>query len=716
MNPGNEKYRALFRREAGELTGRIGSALLALETDASGLDALRRDLHTLKGSARLVGLVELSGVVHDLEDFVKDGSPLVKGQRDAVDLALEVLDAIEGLAELGKPAPEAAALEQLRQKLKASVAPAPERPPPAPEPPVPPAGGTPGRTLAAQAEMVPPETSVRVDTAALDRLLALSGELLLQQGRMSARFDSGRRILALVEALRWSMEARRDPEGGGPDPAPLDLVHAEVAALTRALESDMVDAGFVFHEIRTRTTELRLQPFRTLYEPLERQLRAEARQAGKKVRFEFRGGAFELDQTLLDQLKPVLTHTLTNALVHGIEDPEARRASGKPEEGTVAAHARPDGNRVRILIEDDGRGLDPGLLRKVAVTKGLISAETARQLGDEEAMQLIFAPGFSTARVVSRSAGRGVGMDAVRASVERLRGQIHLESERGRFTRIVLLLPASLGVVQGVVVAAAGEQVVLPLSDVVRVRRVAPAELAIEPGSVLEDGVPIPVGWLADLCGWGDGPGNPARKDPWLVVLRDGPGLAGLLVDRVLQEHELVLKHPGALLGAAPFVGGVTIFPTGEPGLVLRVPELTRALHRHLEGERPAPAPDPNRGPLLLVDDSLMALSVLKAALEAAGYRTETAADGRQALERFEKGGIGMVVTDFEMPVLDGLGLVSALRQANPTGEVPIVVVSTRAREIEEAALDRGADAVVLKGPESPLVVLDRVRHLYGPP
>lgn len=721
-----EKYRQLFRQEATKLLTNIAGHLLELEEDPEKLAPLRQDLHTLKGSARLVNLAEIGELAHLLEDYCVAGSALARGEQEAVDLALEAVDALEGMAGLGKPEPSPEELQALRGRLGAPGAGGPKpaaAAAPGPELPSPTELATPRPRLQASGVVDAPREPLSVPIEELDHLLNLSGELLLQHHRMVARFDQGRQLLGLIDTLRRSAQHL---DGA----AVLDEVASEVGSLTRDMEADMVEAGFLFSEVRERTAGVRMQAFSSLVEPMQRQVRADGRRLGKKVDLKMRGGHLPIDRGILEYLRPVLLHTVTNSVAHGIEMPEARRAQGKPEAGVIRVAASIDGNRIRILVEDDGCGLDASLLREAAVRKGLVSDEEAREMEDEEALHLIFTPGFSTAKVVSNIAGRGVGMDAVRASVERLRGQIHIESERGRYTRISLLLPAAIGVVHGLVVEVAGEELGLPMGEVA---------MSVYERTATE-AIPDDAPYLGELLGW-EGP-EPEPGERWWVFLKDAQGVQPVRVDRVVRDQELVLKFPGNLLAGLPFVGGATVYASGQVGMVLKVPDLMRELRRELAGElassrppgsgetlsappRPEPAaaaleeaapladlPTRLGGSILVVDDSPVARTLLKEAVANAGFPVLEARDGEEALALMGEQPVILVVTDYEMPNLDGMELLARVRDgATP---VPVLLLTSRAAELRGRAEQAGAAGVYLKGGDAFPEVVAHIEELLA--
>lgn len=700
------KYRKLFQQEAGKLLEAVAGSLLDLDVDPDQLGPLRRNLHTLKGSARIVDLEEVATLAHALEDFAVEGSPCARGETAAVDLALEVVDALEGLSGLDKPTPgpeELAALQRRMCGEEGSEAPGAEpqtpaeaaggdgevpassasEPPPTPSPILPTASGgsaapapPPPQRAASPPGLLPtPGEQLQVPVEEVDHLLNLSGELLLQQHRMVARFDHGRQILRLVESMRRP----------GVDPAAsLQELQGQVDRLTRQLETDMVEADFLFQEVRERTAAVRLQPFSTVLEPIQLQFRMDARRQGKEARLVVRGAGTEVDRSILAELRPLLLHTITNSLAHGIEAPEVRLRLGKPREGTVLVEVGVDGNRLEVVVEDDGGGLNPEFLRRATVQKGLLTREEAEEVGDEEALHLIFTPGFSTAEVVSGLAGRGVGMDAVRSGVERLRGQVLVESEQGRFTRLRFLFPAAIGLIRGLVVRVGDQEMVLPVGDVAATTY-ARLDEPEAPGEAFH---------LSELLGWGSPPRDLEGKR-WWVHLKTLKGPRPLEVDEVVRDQDVVLKHPGSLLSLVPFVGGATVFPGGEVGLVLRVPDLLRELQTRLGATSLAPPPRPRR--VLVADDCPVVRGQLRGLLEEEGYQVLEAGDGEEALEKIWQGPVDLVVTDFEMPGLDGIEVLERIRGTPEFRHLPVFFLSSRAGSIRARARASGAAGVFAK-------------------
>ncbi len=530
MRRSREDYLDLFRIEARGILVRLREGLEV--GDPSAVRGLRQELHTLKGSARTVGEDAAASLAHELETALASelkADRLEAPSRARLARQLDRLEAeITGVPLPGGPGDAVAAF-----------------PPAEPDSP-----GSPG-----------PPRAVAVALDALDRLLGLSGDLLVHHRRLLARVARGREALALLEAL------------GSATLEPGDQARQaeEIARWIRSLGADLAEATPLFEEVRETTSELRLQPIGPLFEALATEASRLATRLGKDVRIERRGELQQVDRSVIESLRPLLVHAVTNALVHGIETPELRTAAGKPASGTVSLTASTDGTMVAVEVADDGAGFDTAALREAAVARGLLGREAAEALHGPALLEMVLSPGLSTARVVSDLAGRGVGLDAVRARVDKLQGTMTIDSEKGLGTRVTLQVPARVGVIQGLPVEASGERLVLPL---VKVRGVS-RELPPDPG--------IPVATLSELLGWDPAPpGDQASGDrsAWITIEDQGQEVA-LRVEAVGGEIESVQKPPHVLIGSRPYVSGVTLLEDGRPGLVLSAAELVRSVREH---------------------------------------------------------------------------------------------------------------------------------------
>jgi chemosensory pili system protein ChpA (sensor histidine kinase/response regulator) len=587
--------------------------------------------------------------------------------------------------------------------------------------------------------------SIRVNVDRLDSLMNLVGELMIARSRLDRRLAELDRIGELMLFSRARMaRVVRDFEGKHeftqvPTPSSVDdsgpqnrrdmasvtelfaelefdryddfnilarrlsevsadvgEVQAQHAALIRAIREDMAQIQRLTVALRKDVTRSRMVPIGRLFPRFIRQGREAARAAGKTVTFEVHGESVEVDTSMVEQMSDSLLHLAQNAIGHGIEPEDERLRAGKPAPGTVSLRAYQQGAFIIVEVEDDGRGMDPDKLRRQAVERGLLRPDAAQALSTPEALNLIFVPGFSTAAEVTRASGRGVGMDVVRTNVTRLNGEIDVETEVGARTRFTIKLPLTVAITDALMVRAGTEMFALPLTTVGTMRLLSPD--AIEQNGDREvvriDHEPIDLIRLDRVLGVEGA--EPAKLCP-VVVLRAGGKPFALAVNDLCGKEEIVVKSLGDFLeGVGPF-SGATISGDGRVILLLdplRLFELGREIafarleERGVGGDTPAfDADRPRR--LLLVDDSLSVRKFVGQMLEKAGFHVVTAVDGQDALERLTAISVDLVVTDLEMPRVNGYALIEDLRRRAGTRALPIVVLTTRAGDKHQSLARR---------------------------
>ncbi len=717
----------LFVAEARERLGRMSHALLALEARPDDLEAIRHMLHeahTLKGAARMLGLTAIGTLAHRVEDVllaVEEHAPPLSGE--TADLVFEALDALGGMVDgIGPNAPEPD-LGPLLQRLE--VAAGGRARPRQSAPAAPAEGPAPGPSAARPAE--PAETSVRVSLEKLDQLANFAVEMLVSRMRAAEARRGLQEAVRLSRAGLKQWPALRDsviqPSAGE---RAAELVRQAEAwnrdlrkVLERAwdeLEEVRAEQGRLVTELRNQVMGIRMQPLSVVFEALPRAVRDLARGFGKDVQLLLTGGEVELDRRIIEELREPLLHLIRNALDHGLEAPSVRVAAGKPAKGLLVIRAWPAGNRVVVEVEDDGAGMDPAVLRETAVRRGHLDQQTAAVLSDAEALDLIFSPGFSTSRLITDVSGRGIGMEVVRKVVDRLRGYAGVDSVPGRGTRITLDLPLSLAMLPALLVRAGGIPYALPATAVERVARFRAEELSRLQGrrALSLEGETIPLVDLAALLGMAR-PAGAAEIGP-AVVLRARASRVGFVVDEICEEVEVVQRELGAFLSRAEVAVGATVLGSGEVALILDPARLIRAAQGARTAPLNAPAVPPEEAArLLLVEDSLIARDLQRTILESAGYRVTVALDGMDALEKLRAEAYAAVVTDVEMPRMDGFELLAWIRAQEATRELPVVVVTSRERpEDRRRGLELGADAYILKSSFDQSSLLDTLRLLVG--
>jgi len=752
---------AYFAPEASEHLDVISGALLALERGGARgeeLAGLFRAVHTLKGSAYVVGCARMGDVAHRLEDLLvafreaevgltpavletaHDAVDAVKLMLDiardpARDLTAHVADVVARIgALLAAPVPEPMPADAAAPVL--AEAPPPEAlRSPAPAPVVAPSRVAPPHVVPAArpapSRPLPSRQTIRVSLERIDALMDLVGELVVARTRLEQRLVELDRVSGTLSSSRLRMrdtftdferrhsDAQDEPAdvvSDEPDDAATrglasaaelfaelefdryddtDLlarsvgeissdvseVHADLAGLARAVRDDLAQLHRITTALRRSIGRARLVPIGTLFTRFVREGQETARAAGTTVRIETSGESVELDTSVIEQIVDPLVHLVRNAVAHGIETADERRARGKPPTGLVTLSACHHGGAVFVEVHDDGRGIDADLLRRRAVVQGFLREEGAAAVDDREALELIFQPGFSTAPTVTAAAGRGIGMDVVRANVGRLGGEVDVQTEVGAGTRFTLKLPLTLLVSEGLLVRAGGETLALPLTSVQQIVTVPAA--AVQGGPEGETVVlgdrSLDVLRLDASLGLPLGPGAARRP---LVVLRAAGRPVALGVDEVLQREEIVIKGLGPFLeGVGPF-GGATIAADGRVTLLLDPLRIAqRAAGRVVTQAPDAVAPRPVAGGrrVLLVDDSISVRKFVGRMLVKAGFGVTTANDGAEALRHLAEGPFEVVITDLEMPRVNGYELIEDLRRRPAMRAVPVVVLTTRA-------------------------------------
>ncbi len=511
----------------------------------------------------------------------------------------------------------------------------------------------------------------------------------------------------------------------------LDQLGEEIGRVERVLAglatdldhgTDRLDA--ISAELREQVMRLRMVPVGGVFRKHVRTVRDLAAKLGKRARLELVGDDTELDKLLVEALDEPLMHLVRNAVDHGLETPEARIAAGKPAEGVVRLEARHKGNQVQIRVSDDGRGLDPAKLAAKALERGIITEAEAGALSEREARELVFRAGFSTAASVSEVSGRGVGMDAVRATiVAKLKGTVEIESTTGKGSAFVLELPLTLAIIQVILARASGETFAIPLDIVMRVLAVPASEVQLiaDREVVVVRGKHVPLirlDQVLELGSAGDG------SELQLEMVDHGGNTYALVFEQLLGKREIVIKSLGVMLANVPCVAGATLL-ADRVALILDVPAiLTRALAQPARGAvaREVEPASRARGSaaqaaatqILLVEDSDIIREALRRLLAEAGYLVTVAVDGQHGLELARTRRFDLVSTDVVMPRMDGYELTRALRATPEYANVPIVMVTSKGERIDRVrGFDAGVDEYITK-PHDRQVLLKVVRKLLG--
>ena len=762
----------IFEEEALELLPHLGGSLRQWSARPSHLAARSeslRALHTLKGSSRLAGAMRLGEMAHRLESAIEelDVETVTSADIDPMLARLDGLQAnFERLRVISAQEPAEAVVVPAPTDMAAATA--------IPSPGVQ-TLAAPARleTMKAAAPLraATAQQSVRVRAQLLDRLVNQAGEVMISRSRLEARVGQIKTSLAdlsvnldkLRQQLRdielqsesqmQSRLAQTKDMATGFDPLEFDRF-TRVQELTRMMaesvndvatvqrnlqrsltgaEDDLVAQGRQARELQRDLLRTRMVEFESIAERLYAVVRQASKEMGKQIKLDITGGSIEMDRGVLDRMTPAFEHLLRNCVAHGIEMPEQRQAAGKPIVGTIAVYLRHEGNDVSVEFRDDGAGLNlPRILLK-AQEQGLIAP--GAQITDAEAADLIFMPGFSTAVSVTGIAGRGIGMDVVRSEIKALGGRIETNTQTGQGTSFRMVLPLTTAVTQVVMLRAGHLSFGVPANLVEIVRRIPTAQLeqAYQTSQFDVAGEQVPFFWAGGLLQASSHSEETYGKTRPVVVFRSASQRVALHVDEVLGNQEVVVKNLGPQLARLPGLAGMSVLASGAVVLIYNPVALVTVYGEQVRAALQALSPAALAGtgvtpmggipaapiatavpqvPLVLVvDDSITVRRVTQRLLQREGYRVALAADGLQALERLQEERPTVVLSDIEMPRMDGFDLARNIRMDEKLQDLPIIMITSRiAQKHQEHAMELGVNHYLGK-PYSDEELLSLVKH-----
>lgn len=699
-----EDMLAAFLDECAERTDSLADRLLRLEQSADDqqlIGEIFRDLHTLKGGSAFAGLTKMNRVAHKAEDLI---GALREGRRSAdratIDVLLEALEALRAIVARARAGTRIDVdVNRLLARLENPALPAPISGSNA-------ASSTASNTATAPVAAPATAQTLRIEFEKVDHLLNLVGEVVLARGRLTSASDVQTTILRELAAVRKRLGGARGAHNG---PAQLN---DELERLERVLretfgevELGLGGLGTAVGQLRDTVMKLRMVPIARLFSKYQLTLRELGSKLGKQIRVELVGAETELDKVLVERLEDPLLHLVRNAADHGIEPADERERAGKPAAGLVVLSASQSGGQIVVSIRDDGRGLDATKLKRKAVEKGLLTSGEAETMDAEQAYQLIFRAGFSTAEKLSDVSGRGVGMDVVRDAITRLKGDVRITSELGRGTTLELSLPLTLAITQVLTARSGGELLAIPLDAVVSAQTLEPGALErVATGVCIRVGKAlIPVVDLAEVLGLSGGASLADDDGRSVVIVQHGSSELALLVQQVVGRHEVVIKSLGPLLAAAPCAAGAALI--GER-MVLVIDLADVAARSQSTGPNEPRSRrrtvSETRARVLVAEDSPLIRDAIRRELSRAGFDVTVAEDGQQALRLAREQRFDAVSSDVMMPKLDGYELVRALRQEPNYRDVPIVMVTSKDERIDALkGYDAGADAYLAKPAEA---------------
>ena len=696
----------IFIEEARELIPQMGSELRAWHNkpqDQEWPDALQRSLHTLKGSARMAGQVNLGDTVHELEDQVIRALKLKVMHSDFENMfvALDSIGNLFDAAVVLSSSPANVALEpnELATSMQLEALP----------------------TRSAQRN----SQYLRLRADVLDRLINEAGEISIARSRMDREMqgfkgfslDLTESVMRLRNYLR-ELEIEADTQlqsrlsilqeaNEAFDPLEFDRF-TRLQELTRMMAESVNDVATIQHgllmnldqtesalqqqnrmnrELQQALLNVRMLPFSLLTERLHRIVRQTSRELNKQVELIIEGEAIELDRSVLDKIGAPLEHLLRNAVAHGIESPAERKNSGKDTTGIITVKVRQENDEIVLVVSDNGGGVPLARVKAKAIQNGLIAENT--EVSDQALMAIIFEPGFSTATELSQIAGRGVGLDSVRSDISGLGGRIDVDSVTNQTTIFTIYIPVTLSVAQVLLVRAGADKIALPVTMIEQAQKIKPQQLAAAyaAGVIEWGGRQYALRYLSKLIGLSEAVPE-THNYTSVLLLRSGSYHIALHVDEILGNQEVVMKPIGSQLSRAPGLVGATV--TGDGHIVLIMNPVQLANREVLSvgsvkvqvshAEQPA-IHTAIKSSVMVVDDSLTMRKVLGRLLEREGFDVIIAKDGMDALQLLQDVTPDIILTDIEMPRMDGFGLVRNIRDDIRTKNTPVVMISSRTAE-----------------------------------
>lgn len=689
-----------FVEEAADHLPRLREGINALEqgrADREQINEIFRAAHTLKGSSRMLKLMPITALAHSTEELL---SAL---RDDNLTITPEIISllnqAVDGLTDLvgrladgatgeALPAADTMLCNALESAAHGQLSPQPSLSVPVTPPPT----AAPPSTSVPESELRLSDT-VRVRLNRLDDVIRLMGEVLSGHHHLHSLVDQARELSATLPANQQ---------------APFQAFHRE-------LKESVLTNDSLMSDLHDRALQMRMLPLSVVFDPLAKMSRELAHSLGKQVDCRVRGGEIELDRQMIDRLSDPLIHLLRNALDHGLELPDERQASGKPPRGQLVIQAWQDAGWVVVEMHDDGAGIALEAVRQKALNKQLVSEEQLNTLSEQETLELIFLPGFSTKSMITDFSGRGVGLDVVkRTVVDELNGDLQLASVSGHGTRFTLRLPLSLAMMRVLLISVGDTTlgVTAPyVSELVECSEAAFIDAAGQRTLILRNEF-VPVVSLAHLL---ELPTASATGTTLLLVVHQRHQKLALIIDSLIDERDMVIKPLPGHLRHLPLVSGMVSMGRNALVSLLHVPALLEATRRSVLRPSAERTSSTNAQRILVVDDSLNTREIEKDVLEAWGYHVTLAENGRDGLAKALAEPFDAVLTDVEMPVMDGFALTALLRENEVYRYRPIIIITSREKEADrKRGMEVGADAYIVKGSFDQNNLVETLKALLG--
>ncbi|MBT6718779.1 MAG: hybrid sensor histidine kinase/response regulator [Nitrospina sp.] len=733
------KFIGKFSEEAGEHISKINHSLLEYEKDTSNFDLLNqvfRSAHTIKGSSKILQLSYISEVAHKFEDVLEalrnkkipPSKELFSIFFRSVDLMSEMVEkTVTGQKNItdenGICLELDRALDQKTMRVSEEKNETLSANPKKPEKKLQPTAKKPkskksvepettstvvdNKPLKKTVETRTPEESIKVQAQKLDDSIKVMGEILSNHGRMKQG------LIDLDEILKISknyLEFSTNPEiaslqiqntNSTPEAEIAKTLYSKIKKHASNMRDVMNIHGLLTEGLREKVLQLRMMPLSSAVETFPRLVRDLSASSGKEVDFILEGVDTEMDKRVIEKIGDPLLHMIRNSVDHGIERPEERKRKGKPRKGTLKVSARYEGESVHIEISDDGGGIPIEKIKKKAIQRNLRSNEDLSKMPDAEIANLIFEPGFSTSPIITDISGRGVGMDVVKENiVEQLKGSIQTETHPDKGTCFTIRVPLTLAVMRILLFSVSQTLFGFPISsvrEIIRVQKSEIIEVVNKQAIRLRDQI-IPVTELKKIINLPE-TNEREPEDSIILLLAMGNEMIGVMIDHLISEEDMEIKPLPSHMRNSDLASGATITGKGDVVILLHVPKIMAKSKIVQESKQTSHSPKKKKQHILIVEDSVSTREIEKSILESYGYQVDIASDGIEGLEKTQKFKYDLVLSDIEMPRLDGFALVEKLRNDAENKHVPIIIVSSRDREEDKRrGIEVGADAYIIKG------------------
>jgi len=739
---------ALFKVETDDHLIKLDNGLVDLEKQPDNLELVRslnREVHTLKGAARVFGFIKIQDIAHRIEDIFEEvGGKRVVFSSLMADRIFKGLDAIRTILEKVVQEKEIDVdVSGLCRDLEACLAAKKEiGTPRKSEPTKEQEGGkTQGEVVNLMSQGENPLLSaqrdeyIRVPLSRVDKLLYLVGEVVINKMKSSAKIAQAKKLSKLSKEVQKSIfslgEAIKkefSPHDGevtkwlSQCDAQIHKLREHTLMLYDHVSIEAFHLDPVIDELQARVKEIKMLPLSTVFDAFPRMVRDIASQQGKEINLVISGEETELDKKVIEGIKTSLIHILRNCIDHGIEEPEVRIAFGKPKYGTIKISAFHEGDNVVITVEDDGRGIDTDQITQTALKKRLATSEDLKGMTDKEVLNIVFMNGYSTSPIVTDVSGRGMGLDIVRQDIINLKGRVILDTQKNRATKFTLVLPLTIAIIQVLLVKVQNMLFALPMLSVTESVKVNMEDVSTIEGRMA---IPfrehiVPLVRLNEVLGLPparDEEGN-AKKTMLVVMVTSLDRRVGFIVDEILGDEEVFIKSLGKHLGKVKNVSGAIIMATGEVAVVLDIEDLLahNALSPQMVKEKmPPPKVKRKEKRILVVEDAFSTRELEKSILETHGYLVDTAVDGLDALNRITGNKYDLIVSDIEMPRMDGFELCKTLKKNEGFKDIPFVMVTALQKEEDKRrGMEVGAAAYIVKSAFEQTNLLDTIERLVG--